>query len=136
MHLTDVTFRYRRRSRPILDRVTAGLAPGDVVELTGSNGAGKSTLLRLLAGLTRPSSGTVTARPAVVGYAPDRLPTAQPFTVAQYLTHHQRIRGCASWRPWAACGSCPRCGTGCFPTARSLSSTAGPTASPATPSSK
>ncbi|WP_308250604.1 ABC transporter ATP-binding protein [Nonomuraea rhizosphaerae] len=77
------------------------LEPGDIVEVTGVNGAGKSTLLRLLAGLTRPSSGTITERPAVVGFAPDRFPLEQPFTVSGYLRHMSRVRGGARWEPWA-----------------------------------
>jgi len=39
--------------------VTAELEPGKCYVLVGENGAGKSTLLRILAGLLRPSMGTV-----------------------------------------------------------------------------
>jgi ABC-type multidrug transport system ATPase subunit len=101
MHLSNVSFRYRRGDPPVIRDMEARLAPGDVVELTGANGAGKSTLLRLLAGLTRPSAGAITDRPAVVGFAPDRFPVEQPFTVSGYLGHMSRIRGGARWEPWA-----------------------------------
>ncbi|MFG3442665.1 ATP-binding cassette domain-containing protein [Nonomuraea sp. NPDC047897] len=101
MRLSQVSFRYRRRARDILHGVDARLDPGDLIELAGANGAGKSTLLRLLAGLTPPTSGTVTDRPAVVGFAPDRFPTGQPFTVAGYLRHMSRVRGGVRWEPWA-----------------------------------
>ncbi|MEV0199939.1 ATP-binding cassette domain-containing protein [Nonomuraea sp. NPDC050691] len=101
MWLTEVSFRYRRRDRYVIEAAEAHLSPGDVVELTGPNGAGKSTLLRLLAGLTRPTSGAVTGRPAIVGYVPDRFPTGQSFTVAGYLRHMARVRGGARWEPWA-----------------------------------
>jgi len=42
-----------------LRHVTADLEPGRCYVLLGENGAGKSTLLRILAGLLRPSFGTV-----------------------------------------------------------------------------
>jgi heme ABC exporter ATP-binding subunit CcmA len=42
-----------------LRQVTADLEPGRCYVLIGENGAGKSTLLRMLAGLLRPSFGTV-----------------------------------------------------------------------------
>jgi heme ABC exporter ATP-binding subunit CcmA len=42
-----------------LRQVTAILEPGRCYVLIGENGAGKSTLLRILAGLLRPSFGTV-----------------------------------------------------------------------------
>jgi ABC-type multidrug transport system ATPase subunit len=101
MRLSKVSFRYRRRDPFVIEDVDTQLAPGDVIELTGVNGAGKSTLLRLLAGLTRPTTGTVADRPEVVGFAPDRFPTAQPFTVTAYLRHMSRVRGGARWEPWA-----------------------------------
>jgi ABC-type multidrug transport system ATPase subunit len=100
MRLSKVSFRYRRRDPFVIEDADAHLAPGEVIELTGVNGAGKSTLLRLLAGLARPTTGTIADRPQVVGFAPDRLPTAQPFTVTAYLRHMARVRGGARWEPW------------------------------------
>lgn len=44
---------------PVRD-VDLELAPGEVLGLIGPNGGGKSTLLLLLAGLVRPTAGTVT----------------------------------------------------------------------------
>jgi lipopolysaccharide transport system ATP-binding protein len=41
--------------------VTAHVAPGEAVGLVGRNGSGKSTLLRLIAGIIRPTTGTVAA---------------------------------------------------------------------------
>ncbi|MGR6923053.1 ABC transporter ATP-binding protein [[Actinomadura] parvosata] len=101
MRLTNVSFRYRRRDPLVIEDADAHLAPGDVIELTGVNGAGKSTLLRLLAGLARPTTGTISERPPVVGFAPDRFPGSQPFTVTAYLRHMSRVRGGARWEPWA-----------------------------------
>ncbi len=42
-----------------LDQANLGLEGGDFVALLGPSGCGKSTLLRLIAGLDRPSSGTL-----------------------------------------------------------------------------
>jgi NitT/TauT family transport system ATP-binding protein len=45
---------------PVLSDVSMSLRTGEIVALLGRSGSGKSTLLRLIAGLTRPTQGTVT----------------------------------------------------------------------------
>lgn len=92
MQFEQVAFRYRRRAPWVLHDVTLTVPRGRVVEVNGANGAGKSTLLRLLAGVVPPVRGRVSDRPARVGYAPERFPTAQPFTARAYLDHMCRIR--------------------------------------------
>lgn len=44
---------------PVLQEVTFDLAEGELLVLLGPNGSGKTTLLRCLAGLERPSEGTI-----------------------------------------------------------------------------
>ncbi|TDD58629.1 ATP-binding cassette domain-containing protein [Actinomadura darangshiensis] len=92
MRLENVAFRYRRRDPWVFKGVTLSLAGGSVTEVTGHNGVGKSTLLRVIAGLRRPRAGVVKDRPARVGYAPERFPVDQPFSVRTYLCHMAAMR--------------------------------------------
>jgi putative ABC transport system ATP-binding protein len=60
MQLSDVSKRYDNDGPAAVDRVSLSLAPGESVAVMGPSGSGKSTLLNLVAGLDRPSAGTVT----------------------------------------------------------------------------
>jgi ABC-2 type transport system ATP-binding protein len=64
----DLSKRYRKVTA--LDGATVTVPEGRISALIGPNGAGKTTLLRLLAGLARPTGGTVT----VLGGVPRQDP--------------------------------------------------------------
>ena len=59
IELNQVSRRYDD-GPPALDGVSLKITPGEAVAMLGPSGSGKSTLLNLVAGLDRPSSGTVT----------------------------------------------------------------------------
>lgn len=92
MRLEAVGKRYGTRQPWIVRDVTLEAAPGRLIRLEGRNGSGKSTLLRVVAGVSRPSRGTVTGRPHT-GYVPERFPGALPFTGREYLLHMARVHG-------------------------------------------
>ncbi|MFJ9446014.1 ABC transporter ATP-binding protein [Kitasatospora sp. NPDC101235] len=68
IELSGVSRRYEG-ARAALDGVTLSVRAGESVAVLGPSGSGKSTLLNLVAGLDRPSAGTVT----VAGVRVDRL---------------------------------------------------------------
>jgi zinc transport system ATP-binding protein len=80
--------RFARAGRVILEDIDLDLAPREIVTVIGPNGAGKTTLVRVLLGLERPDTGTISRRSGLsVGYAPqrfDRDPVI-PMTVARFL---------------------------------------------------
>lgn len=97
LQLDGLTKIYGRRL--LFQDVSASVAPGQTLIVTGANGAGKSTLLRIVAGLTRPDEGAVRLLdmdgPARLGYAaPDVHPYAE-LTAAENLAFFRRLRGLA-----------------------------------------
>jgi putative ABC transport system ATP-binding protein len=69
IRLDEVTKRCDSDAAPAVDGVSLQIAAGEAVAVMGPSGSGKSTLLNLIAGLDRPTSGTVT----VAGQRIDRL---------------------------------------------------------------
>jgi putative ABC transport system ATP-binding protein len=68
VRVSEVTKRYNGAD-PALDRVSLAVTAGEAVAVMGPSGSGKSTLLNLIAGLDKPTSGTVT----VAGQRVDEL---------------------------------------------------------------
>lgn len=58
VRINEVSF-YYTEAKPILDKVTTEILPGELVAIVGSSGEGKTTLIRLLLALLRPSKGQV-----------------------------------------------------------------------------
>jgi putative ABC transport system ATP-binding protein len=69
IELAEVTKRYSGDGPPAVERVSLAVGAGEAVAVMGPSGSGKSTLLNLIAGLDRPSAGTVT----VAGQRVDRM---------------------------------------------------------------
>ncbi len=79
-----------------LDDISAVIRPGEITGLVGPDAAGKTTLLRLIAGLLRPTSGSITvlghdmltdaaaAHPSI-GYMPQRFGLYEELSVAENL---------------------------------------------------
>ncbi len=61
IEMRDVTKSYKRDQIeiPVFDRVSISVPDGDFLGLMGPSGSGKSTLLNLLAGIDRPSRGSI-----------------------------------------------------------------------------
>jgi putative ABC transport system ATP-binding protein len=81
VQISDVTKRYERDGQPAVDAVSLTVAPGQTVAVMGPSGSGKSTLLNLIAGLDRPSSGTVTV-------AGQRIDTLGETGMAKFRRRH------------------------------------------------
>jgi iron complex transport system ATP-binding protein len=90
----------------ILQKLDVQLPAGKLLGLIGPNGAGKSSLLRILAGLQKPDSGTITLndqnlftldnrqRAQAIGYLPQQAIAHWPLQVERLVTlgrlpHHQ-----------------------------------------------
>ena len=71
-------------AQQVLSDVTLEIPEGQVLGLLGPNGAGKSTLMKILIGLWRTDSGSLSV-PERIGYLPENNPLYEEMYVTEYL---------------------------------------------------
>lgn len=71
-------------AQQVLRDVNLEIPAGQVLGLLGPNGAGKSTLMKILIGLWKADSGTVSV-PERIGYLPENNPLYEEMYVTEYL---------------------------------------------------
>jgi ABC-2 type transport system ATP-binding protein len=87
-----------------VDGVSLEVAPGEIHGFLGPNGAGKTTTLKMIAGLLKPSSGSVlidghdvarepAAAKAALGFIPDRPYLYEKLTAGEFLRFHAGLYG-------------------------------------------
>lgn len=84
-----------------VDRISLTLTPG-VTGLLGANGAGKTTLMRMLCGILRPTSGSISLNGldvstegyrAVLGYLPQDFGYYPSFSALDFLLYLGALKG-------------------------------------------
>lgn len=91
--LNNVSFRYEgTESTDVLADVTLSVRKGEFVSIVGPSGCGKSTLLNLVAGLNRPTSGSVAIDGVPVsGPGRDRGVVFQHYSLFPWMTAQANI---------------------------------------------
>jgi putative ABC transport system ATP-binding protein len=67
IQVSDVVKTYPLSAGEVVDHLSLDIAQGEFVAIVGRSGSGKTTLLNLLAGIDRPTSGTVRVAGAELG---------------------------------------------------------------------
>ncbi len=84
IRLDGVTKTYQAGAAPALADLSLDVSAGEVVAVRGPSGSGKSTLLNLVAGLDRPTAGTVTV-------AGRRIDALSESALARFRARHVGI---------------------------------------------
>ncbi|MGF1575244.1 MAG: ABC transporter ATP-binding protein [Cyanophyceae cyanobacterium] len=75
-----------------LDQINLHIETGELVCIVGASGSGKTTLLRIIAGLDRPTSGSITVDGIpVTGPGPDRGMVFQSYTLYPWMTVAENV---------------------------------------------
>src|SRR5258708_12729740 len=77
---------------PVLANVNLAIERGEFVAIVGYSGSGKTTLISLIAGLTRPDTGTVKLNDLeITAPGPDRGVVFQNYSLLPWLTVTENI---------------------------------------------
>ncbi len=102
--LRSLTHRFAAAGSAALDAVSAEIPLGGISGLVGPDGAGKTTLMRLMAGLLKPTAGSLSVvgldplsqgaeLRTVLGYMPQKFGLYEDLTVEENLDLYADLRG-------------------------------------------
>jgi iron complex transport system ATP-binding protein len=110
IEVRDLCFGYTKDSR-IFESIDLSIEAGTINVILGLNGCGKTTLIKLLAGLMKSTSGSITIdekpilsmsdheRSKLIAYVPQLVTSCISFTVEEYLTLSLTNQKNIYWRP-------------------------------------
>ncbi len=104
--IKNLTKTFSPKAPPALQGINAEIPKSEIVGLVGPDGAGKTTLIRLIAGLLKPTEGTITVSGydsvkdveqirLLSGYMPQKFGLYEDLTVMQNLNLYADLRGLA-----------------------------------------
>ena len=98
--ISNLSFKYdKKAAKPVLNSINLEIKEGTVNVLLGLNGSGKTTLIKLLAGLEKPTVGTIEydnsdlqkikirERAKIFSYVPQQANVTNDIPVRQYLSY-------------------------------------------------
>jgi ABC-2 type transport system ATP-binding protein len=99
LEIREVTKNYS--GRPVVNRVSFEVGPGEIMALLGPNGAGKTTLIRMITDIIRPDSGSITLDGKPVGgeekrrisYLPEERGLYRRSKLIDVLEYFGRLKG-------------------------------------------
>lgn len=102
--IKNITKRFSPQQPLALNDINASFTKGKIIGMAGPDGAGKSTLIRLIAGLLKPTSGTITIAGydtileaksvhQLIGYMPQKFGLYEDLTVIQNLNLFADLKG-------------------------------------------
>jgi len=92
IELLNISFSYGRKK--ILRNLNVTVRAGECVVLAGANGSGKSTALSVMAGVLRPSAGSVQVKGSA-GFAPQGTALFEDMSVLDNLRFFAGLKKCA-----------------------------------------
>ncbi|MDR0313507.1 MAG: ABC transporter ATP-binding protein [Treponema sp.] len=98
IEIQGLKFEYNKKGKPILAGIDHSFETGTINVILGLNGCGKTTLIKLLAGLMKPTDGSITLngegilsyndydRSKLIAYVPQFAMSRIAFSVEEYLS--------------------------------------------------
>lgn len=94
--IKNLNFSYNGKIPYLLESINLDIERGSYVTIVGENGSAKSTLVKLILGLLKPITGSVSLDSNRISYVPQKLESFNsqfPITVYELLKCHLKVLG-------------------------------------------